>query len=225
VPDVGVGVTDQPDGAGVVPVRARSRSISGTTYAEQYVIPIPERVPSFKGMAATFRTLGNAASPQNLFSIENQAGSSVLVALRRLSVQMDSVAALAAVATQFKTSRPSALPTNGTPLTKVAFDSALSSASAVVLRGATASDGGAATAITATAGSAGWHQFAMRLHTLVGQVLVDDEALIPLLTADDPIYLRPGESLLTQIVQATAANNKNTDHYVVNCMWEEFTLP
>ncbi|MCA1571155.1 MAG: hypothetical protein LC798_12730 [Chloroflexi bacterium] len=225
MPVRGVGVTDQASGAGVAEVRARERTVDGGTYAEQYVIPISERVASFKGMCSSFRTLGNAATPQNLFSIENAAGSTVLLAVRRLSVQMDSTAALTAVATQFKTSRPSALPTVGTALGKVAFDSALTSSASVVARGATASDAGAATAITATAGGTGWHQFAMRMHTLVGQVLMDDESLVPSLAEDDPIILRAGESLLVQIVQATAANNKSSDHYVVNCMFEEFSLP
>lgn len=178
---------------------------------------------TFKGEASTFRTLGNAASPQNLFSIENAAGSSVLVAVRRLSVQMDQTAALAAVATQMKTSRPASLPTNGTTLTKVSRDTALSTSSSVVLRGATASDGGAATAITGTAGTTAWHQFVMRLHTLVGQVIMDDESLIPSLSEDDPVILRAGEALLVQAVNATAANNKATDHYIINCAWDEFT--
>jgi hypothetical protein len=180
----------------------------------------------FKGLVSSPRTLGSGGSPQNLFSIENAAGSTVLVGVRRLTVQMDSTAALIAVATQFKTSRPTAaLPTGGTALAKGAFDTDLTSSGSVVARGATASDGGAATAITATAGVIGWHQFAMRLHTIAGQVVMDDEPLIPGLCETDPIVLRAGQALLVQIVQATPANNKATDHYVVNCAWEEFTNP
>lgn len=178
---------------------------------------------TFKGEASSFRTLGNAASPQNLFSIENAAGSTVLVAVRRLSIQMDQTVVLAAVATQMKTSRPASLPTGGTTLTKVSRDTALTTSGSVVLRGATASDGGAATAITGTAGSVAWHQFVMRMHTLVGQVLMDDEPLIPALAADDPVILRAGEALLVQAVNTTPANNKATDHYIINCAWDEFT--
>lgn len=178
---------------------------------------------TYKGEAASFRTLGNAASPQNLFSIENAAGSTVIIALRRLSIQMDQTVVLAAVATQFKTSRPAALPTGGTTLAKVTRDSALSSSASVVLRGATASDGGAATAITATGGSTAWHQFAMRIHTLVGQILMDDEPLIPHLSEDDPVILRANEALIVQAVNVTPANNKATDHYLINCAWDEFT--
>lgn len=178
---------------------------------------------TYKGEASSFRTLGNAASPQNLFSIENAAGSTVLVAVRRMSIQMDATAVLTAVGTQMKTSRPSALPTGGTTLTKVSRDTSLTTSGSVVLRGATASDGGAATAITATAGSTAWHQFVMRMHTLVGQVLMDDEALIPALSADDPVILRANEALVVQAINATAANNAATNHYIINCAWDEFT--
>lgn len=221
-----VGVTDQASGAGIAQVRTRERTIGAETVSEQYVIPISERVVSNRGAVASFRTLGNTLSPQNIFSIENGAASGVLLALRRLSVQMDSTTATLAVGSQVKTSRPTALPTGGTVLTPVLFDTTDAALPAsVVFRGATASDGGAATAITATAGATLWHQFVMRLATAAGQVLMDDQSLIPALSEGDPVILRPGEALLVQIVQATAANNFATNHHVVNCVYEAFTLP
>jgi len=194
--------------------------------ALQQIIVKSERVASFKGTVSTFRTIGNAATPQNLLSIENAAGSGVLVAVRRMTIQMDATVASIAVASQFKTSRPTGLPTGGTVLGKAPlFDTALTSSASVVARGATASDGGVASAITAIGGVTGWHQFAMRMHTLVGQVLMDDEPLIPTLCDDEPVILRAGEALLVQIVQAAAANNAATNHHVVNAMIEEFILP
>jgi hypothetical protein len=176
-----------------------------------------------KGFASTFRTLGNAATPQNLFTIENAVGSTVLIGVRRLTIQMEATAALAAVASQFKTSRPTAMPTGGTVLTKLTFDTTLTSSASAVARAATASDGGAATVITAAAGATGWHQFAQRMHTLAGQVILEDESLIPGLCETDPIVLRAGQALLVQLVQATAANNAATNNHVINCSWEEFT--
>jgi hypothetical protein len=57
-------------------------------------------------------------------------------------------------------------------MTKVGQDTALTSNANVVIRSGTASDGGAATAITATAGTGRlWHQFQMRMATQVGQML------------------------------------------------------
>jgi hypothetical protein len=193
--------------------------------AVQRVEPVEaSRQVSFRGLAGTFRTLGNAAATQNLFTIENASGSPVLVAIRRLSLEVESTAALAALANRIVVSRPTALPTAGTALTKVAAETALASSASVVLRGATASDGGAATAITATAGAQMWSTFAMRMHTLAGQVMFQPDNLLPEHVADQPVILRAGEALLAQVVQPTAANNANTYHYVVKCAWDEFTV-
>ena len=170
---------------------------------------------------ATFRTLGNAASPQNLFTIENPSGSGKTVKVRRLSGSMDATAVLTAVSCQFKTFRTSALPSGGTTLTIPEFVVAGTNPVAVC-RGATASDGGAATAITATAsGGALWHQMAMRFHTAVGQMLPDDLLLLPALCVDTPVELAAGEALVVQVLNATAANNAATNHYVVNCAFRE----
>jgi len=188
----------------------------------QRVSPILERIVTFQGMVASFRTLGNAASPQNLFTIENGAGSTVLVAVKKLSVEMDATAVLTTVAPEFVTTRPTGLPTGGTQMTKTGgYDTALTSNASVILRGATASDGGAATAITATAGGTRlYHQFQMRQPTAVGQILPDDWNCIPLQCYDDPVILRANEALLVQII-GTAASNAATNHYVVKCVWEE----
>jgi hypothetical protein len=223
-----VGVTDQPSAAGVADVRARERTdpVLGTTVAEQYVIPISERVASFKGMATSFRMPGRAATAQNLFAIFNASGSTVLVAVRRLSFQMDVTTALTAVAKQIKTSRITAVPTNGTALSKVAVDSAqTSSANVTVWNDASADGTSSATTLTATPGTAGWQQFAMRMHTAAGQVLMDDEAVVPLLSADDPVILRASEGLLVSVVAAATTSNPTTDQMIVQCMFEEFTLP
>lgn len=223
----GVGVTDQAAGAGVAEVRTRERTVDGGTYAEQYVVPINERVASYKGMASTFRIPGRAATTQNLFTISNTTGSAVLVALRRLSIQQDPAAVVnISWANQFKTSRLTGAPTNGTTLTKVPFDTGLSSAANVILNGDASADGtSSASALTMTAGSIGWHQFANRLHTAVGQILLEDEALIPTLSDDDPIILRAGEHLGVSVLANATTANGATVMYLVNCVWEEFTLP
>lgn len=225
--DRGVGVTDQAAGAGVAEVRARERTIAAATYAEQYIIPISERVPSFKGMATSFRTPGRAATTQNIFSIYNTTGSSVLVAVRRISIQMDATAVLISVAKQIKTTRQTTAPTNGTSLTKVPFDSALSSAANVEVRGDASADGTlSGTTLTATpSANIGWSQFVMRMHTAVGQVILDDNPCVPTLCEDDPVILRANEGLLIGVVATATTSNPATDHMIVNCMFEEFSLP
>jgi hypothetical protein len=171
--------------------------------------------------AVTFRTLGAATLTQNLFTLENGAGSGRTVKVRRLVLQMDATAVLTAVMPLFKTSRTTALPTGGTALGKAQFNTSVASAAQIVARGATASDGGAATAITATPGTIIWQQFAMRMHTLVGQVLAPDNNVLTAITADVDFILAPGEALMTQVVAAATTSNPATNHYMVMCAWEE----
>jgi hypothetical protein len=175
----------------------------------------------FTGAAASFRILGAAATTHNLFSIENQSGSNRLVKIRKLVCQLDATAALTAVMPLVKVSRPSSLPTGGTVLSKQAFNTTQSSASQVVIRAASASDGGSATAITATAGDTIWQQYCMRLHTAAGQVLALDNSLLPTFIESTPFILRPNESLLVQVVAAAGTSNPNTNHWFVQCVWEE----
>ena len=104
---------------------------------------------------------------------------------------------------------------------KVDWDTAAASDADVVCRGATASDGGAATAITVTIATILWQQFIMRIHTLVGQILGYEANALPQVVESTPIVLRPSEGLSVHIINPTAASNLATNHYVVNCMWTE----
>jgi hypothetical protein len=170
--------------------------------------------------AASFRTLGSAATPHNLFTIEN-IDATKLVYIRRMTVQLDATAALASVMPQVKVSRATAVPTGGTTLNKALFDTANSSNANTIVRGATASDGGAATAITATAGTSIWQQYCMRMHTVAGQVLAPDNNVLPLLVETENLILRQNEALLVQIVASAGASNPATNHWFCNIVWEE----
>ncbi len=165
----------------------------------------------------SFRMLGTAATPQNLFTVENPVGSGKNVMITRLTCQNDSTAVLVSVSPSMKTSRIS-IPSGGTTGTATKFVSTDASPVAIVRNG-TASDGGAATAITATAGNTISHQLVDRLHTAVGQVLHDTSNMLPQLVEDTPFVLVPGEALLVQAVLANAA----TRHFVINIVWEEYT--
>jgi hypothetical protein len=167
---------------------------------------------------ATFRTLGNAATTQNFFVIRN-TGANRIVEVRRLVMQMDATAVLTAVMPIIRTCRISAA-SGGTALTKVDWGTVASHSDVVVL-GGNASDGGAATAITATAGATLWQQYGMRMHTLVGQVLGPDNNVITSISENFPVRLGNGEGLLVHIVAAAAASNPATNHYFLQCAWEE----
>ncbi len=213
-----------------MPIRIPARAVTGDQFLRsstiggeeaQNVVPVSDRVISAHVNVSAFRTLGAAALLHNIFTIENAGGSTVLVAVKRISVQLDTTAVLTAVAPSVKASRITTLPTGGTVLGKVTHDTNETSNASVVCRGANAADGGAATAITATAGVAFWSQLTMRQHTLAGQVVMDDEPVIPTLSESDPLILRAGQALLVQVVAAATTSNPATNHWVLNAMFEE----
>ena len=170
--------------------------------------------------AASFRTLGAAATPQNLFTIEN-IDATKLIYIRRLTVQLDATAVLVSVMPQVKVSRSAAVPTGGTVLAKAQFDTGNASNANSIVRGGNASDGGVATAITATAGTSIWQQYCMRMHTVVGQVLAQDNNVLPLLVETENLILRQNQALLVQVVASAGASNPATNHWFCNVVWEE----
>lgn len=170
--------------------------------------------------SATFRILGTAATPQNLFTIEN-LDATKLVTIRRLTVQMDATALLVSVMPQVKASRASAVPTGGTVLAKAQFDTANASNANTIVRGGNAADGGVATAIVATAGTVIWQQYSMRMHSLAGQVLAPDNNVLPLLVETNNFILRQNQALLVQIIASAGASNPATNNWFCNVAWEE----
>jgi hypothetical protein len=177
----------------------------------------------------SFRIVGRAATTQNLFTIENTSTTTVLT-LRRLIMQMDATVTLQAVMPLVKTSR-CAVPTGGfTPTTgvlfgKVPFDTTTTSATTTTIRLDSYVDGtNATTAITATPAYTLWQQFGMRISTAVGQIVAVDCDMLPMLVSDSslaPFTLRANEALVVQIVAAATTSNPTTNHYFVNCVWEE----
>jgi hypothetical protein len=168
--------------------------------------------------ASSFRTLGNAAVAQNLFVIYNTHATKV-VDVRRLVMQMDATVVLTAVMPIIKTCRIASY-SGGNALTKVDWGATASDAAVQLINAATA-DGTAGTAITATAGTTLWQQYGMRMHTLVGQVLGVDNNVLSAISENYPVRLAQNQGLLVHIVAAAAASNPATNHYFVECAWEE----
>jgi len=167
-----------------------------------------------------FRTLGTAATPQNLMTIEN-IDATKLVFIRSIVVQMDATAVLTGVTPQVKLSRATAVPTGGTALNKGLFSTANTSNANTIVRCGTASDGGGATAITSTAGDTLWQQYTMRMHTVVGQVLQVNLTVAPELVASQTLRLAQNQAFLIQVVASAGASNPATNHWIVNICWEE----
>lgn len=167
--------------------------------------------------ATSFRTAGLATTAHNVFTIENPGSSSVKVAVKKLVWITDMTALLATVSPAIRLSRTTALPSGGTALAISKLDTANPSAQSVI-RGATASDGGAATAITATPLGAMWTVLLDRLHTAAGFVLHTEKDLI-YTTELNPLVINAGEAVVVQVVQASLV----TFHYQVNIVFEEYT--
>ena len=170
--------------------------------------------------ASSFRTLGTAATPANLLTIENIDAANQLQ-IRAIVVQMDGTAVLTAVMPQVKLSRATGVPTGGTALNKAQFDTANASNANTIVRGGTASDGGAATAITATAGTTIWQSYTNRLHTAVGQVLEVAWNIAPLIVETKNLVLRQNQALLVQIVASVGTSNPATNHWICSVVWDE----
>jgi hypothetical protein len=167
-----------------------------------------------------YRTLGTAATPQNLMTIEN-IDATKLIYIRSITVQMDATAVLVSVTPQIKLSRATAVPTGGTAPNKGQFDTGNASNANSIVRCGTSADGAAATAITATAGTTLWQQYAMRMHTVVGQVLQIEQIVAPELVASQSLILRQNQALLIQIVASAGGSNPATNHWICNIVWEE----
>jgi hypothetical protein len=169
--------------------------------------------------AASFRTVGSAATPQNLLTIEN-IDATKLVTVRAIILQMDATAVLTAVMPLNKLSRATAVPTGGTTLNKAQFDTTNASNANTIVRGGTASDGGALTAITATAGTTIWQEYGMRMHTVVGQVLAP-VSYLPRIIDTKNLILRQNQALLVQVVASAGTSNPATNHYSICVVWDE----
>ena len=168
--------------------------------------------------AASFRILGTAATPHNLLTIENIDATN-LVTVREISIQLDATAVLVAVMPLTKVSRATAVPTGGTALNKGQWDTANASNANTIVRGANASDGGVASAITSTAGTTLWQEYQMRMHTVVGQVIAPPSRMPVILTKN--LILRQNQALLVQVVASAGTSNPATNHWSVCVTWDE----
>ena len=169
-------------------------------------------------LASSFRTVGIAATNVSLFALSLGAGASVSIALKNLVLVMDQTGALLTVSPVVAMGRTTVLPTGGTALALPRFKTSYATSQAVAL-GATAADGGAATAITATIAERAYSTMRDRLATAVGFVSHYEVNLLPPYARDTPLIIAPGQGIVVQVVQA----GLTTDHALVQAAWEEFT--
>jgi len=209
-------------------LRTRQRVIGAATVQEQYVLVGSEAVVSFIGRAQTFRTPGRAGTTgQTLASIYNATGSTVLVRVNRITVDLAMTAAkpVTVLPPVIRVQRVAVLPTNGTALPKTSADTALiSSASVVCLQDASADGASSITALVDTipAGQMLSQEFAPRLITAAGYEPADR---LTFFQGEPDIILRPTEGIVVELVYVLATQNPITDMWLVGFVWDEYQVP
>jgi hypothetical protein len=215
-----------------VEVRGYRRGILSTDSWDQFVIPVRDRISSFVGRAATFKTAGNAATAQqNLLTMTNTAGSAVTVGVNRITVDLLTTAAAGIapnVVVPVVRVRRVTSAAAGTVLAKTnRGDTAQTSAANVEVRGGTASDAGALTAITLTNSGIMAQKYSPRL-LVVGtsaSTLYEPVDTIPFFYGEPDITLKAGEGLAVTLEGQVAAGNPATTFWIAEIDWEEYTRP
>jgi hypothetical protein len=190
----------------------------------QYVVPVQDRIVSFRGRACSFRQLGIAGTAgQKLASIFNAAGSSVIVDVELIAIDVIQTAARVVEPPVIRAHKITTAPTGGTAKTKIGEDSTMTSSSSVTLLQGTASEGGAATAIVSTpaANTIVNQEVAPRALTLVGYEQFDRIEWFD----NAPWTLRAGEGLLINLDYSAATANPVTDKWITTIRWSEYTRP
>jgi hypothetical protein len=210
-------------------LRTRQRTVGANTIEEQYFIAGDVRVISFKGRACTFRTPGRAGTAAvPIFTIHNATGSTILADVTRISVDLinTAVRAITVEPQLIRLQRFTVLPTNGTALTKVAMDTALSSNASITVKGDASADrtlSASALGGTFPANNIISQEYAPRNFTAVGQEAADRCEFL-----EDPasvVTLRALEGLAVMADYNAAATNPATDFWAVTCEWFEYTTP
>lgn len=218
MPDIDGTVT-----AGVYPGGYREGATSTDSWL-QYVVPIQDRIVSFRGRACTFRQLGIAGTTgQKIGSIFNAAGSAVIVDVNLIAMDVSQTAARVVAPPLVRAHKITAAPTGGTAVPKIGADSAQTSSASVTMLQGTASDAGAATAIVSTpaAGTIVNQEVAPRALTLTGYEQIDRIEWF-----DNVSWtLRAGEGLLINLDYALATSNPVTDNWNLQFNWSEYTRP
>ncbi len=183
----------------------------------------PESTATFRGRVTTFRTPGRAGTTgQKLFALHNATGSTKIVHVNVITVDIYQtvVKAVTVAPPVIRIHRFTAIPTNGTALTKVSKDTSLSANASITAWGDASADGTlSATTLTVTipANSCVSQEFAPRLITAVGYEMFDRTEMV----VGYDIVLRPLEGLAVNLDYTLATQNPATDMWIVGCDWWE----
>ena len=176
-----------------------------------------------RGRVTTFRTPGRAGTAgQKIFALHNATGSTKIVRINHIAVDLavTVVKAITVLPPLIRVHRFTAVPTNGTALTKVSKDTALASNASITAWGDASADGtssGTALTITIPAGNCLTQEFAPRFITAAGYEMFDRAELL----VDQVIALRALEGIVVELAYTAAGQNPITDMWAVTCDWWE----
>lgn len=210
-----------------VEARGYRRGAAATDGWDQYVIPVEDRIVSFAGRTAAFRTPGRAGTAgQAVAAIFNAADSSVLVDVTGIAIDLAVTVAKAVTVLPpiIRIARITALPTGGTAGPKVAESTAaLSNASVTTHMNASADGTSSATPLAATpaANTTLTQEYAPRMITGAGYEMADR---IELLAFGAPT-LAAGQGLVVWLAYSLATQNPVTDMWLPTIRWQEYTRP
>lgn len=215
-----------------VEVRGYRRGAASTDGWDQYVVPVRDRIVSYQGRATSFVTPGRAAVAQKILALHNATGSTVIVCVNRITVDLMSTVVKAATVLPpiIRVQQFTAVPTNGTALTKATLDpggGTTSSASVTAWGDASADNAGAGTSsgttLTITAGNVIAQKYAPRVLSAVGYEPIDTGAFF---YGEPDITLRAGQGVCVHLDMATVTTgNPTTDKWIAEVDWEEYTRP
>lgn len=217
-----------------VEVRGYRRGTLSTDSWDQYVIPTKDRITSFSGRVCSFVTPGRAATSQKIMALHNATGSSVIVSVNRIRVDLLTTVAKALTVQPpiIRIHRFTAIPTNGTNITtsKVGLDTALTSNASVTVWGDSSADNAgagtsSATTLTVTipSNSAIAQLYAPRAITAAGYEPIDAATFFE---GDSDITLRALEGVCVFLDAATTSTGiPTTDKFLVMIDFEEYTRP
>jgi hypothetical protein len=189
------------------------------------VRPITGPAATFSGLASTFRVPGRAGTAgQSIFSLHNATGSTKIVKVNKITVDLVAtvIKAVTVLPPIIRVWKITVLPTNGTAVTKVPLDSALtSSGSVTVLQDASADSTSSASALTTTrpAGTVLTQEYAPRLITAVGYEMFDRTTFFD---GETDVTLRALEGIVVFLDYTLATQNPTTDMWTATCEWDEF---
>lgn len=179
----------------------------------------------FRGQSATFRTPGRAGTTgQKILALHNATGSSISLQVNSITVDMWAtvVKAVTVAPPIVRIWKFTAVPTNGTNLTKNKVGGTTTSNASITLWGDASADGtGSATTLTVTlpAGTILDSKVASRIITAVGEVNTRSLEF----KWDGGIELAPLEGICVFLDYTVATQNPVTDMWVASINWKEYT--